>query len=535
MDEIEQIAIENAARHAAEREKLIAQILANPEAAKTALDKIESEASLVNFIEAHWPILEPGREFKRGWVIDALCDHLESVTDGDILRLLINVPPGFMKSLTLNVFWPAWEWGPKALPWYRYVTAAYSEELTFRDNRKMMQVIQSPEYQANWGHIFSLEKTGEGLCTNNRTGFSRATSVSGVGTGERGDRFKVDDPHNIKDTESEAKRDSTLMWFSESVPTRINDPNTSAIIVIMQRVHSQDVSGLILEKELNFTHLMIPMEFEPDRKCTTYVKGVKKFEDPRTVEGELAFPERYSQEFLDTTMKPMMRAQGGMYAEEAQLQQRPSPRGGGMFKRAFFADKIIPAIPPTDTIVKRSRGWDLAGSKQKRSAQTASVRLAKGRSGAIYVEHVLAFRGTPMEVEMKVGSVAIADRAANAHVKIVMPQDPAQAGKAQVNQYAKGVLQGFDFTFVREVAIGDKVYRANPLAAQCEFGNVYLIKGEWNEDFMAELADFPTGRYRDRVDAASLAYLHLSGQIRESMPAAPVLILPEADPEDTGY
>src|SRR5262249_34997198 len=158
-----------------------------------------------------------------------------------ITRLLINIPPGAMKSLTTNVFWPAWEWGPRDLAHMRYIGASYSHDLTIRDNLRCRRLIESYVYQRLWGGRFRLndDQNAKVRFANDRTGFKLATSVGGLGTGERGDRFIIDDPHNLVDGESEAKRDSTLAWFSEVVPTRLNDPESSAIVIIMQRVHER--------------------------------------------------------------------------------------------------------------------------------------------------------------------------------------------------------------------------------------------------------------------------------------------------------
>jgi hypothetical protein len=124
----------------------------------------------------------------RGWPLDAIALHLEAITFGDIKRLLINVPPGFMKSLMLNVFWPAWEWGPMNMPYLRHLAFAYAQDLTTRDNNKLVKLVTSPQYRALWGDRFTMVKIGEHRPENDQTGFVLATSVTGVGTGERGDR-----------------------------------------------------------------------------------------------------------------------------------------------------------------------------------------------------------------------------------------------------------------------------------------------------------------------------------------------------------
>ena len=281
---------------AANREATLGKALADPRAALLELDKIEAEESLINFIRLLWPVLEPGRQFVDGWAVHAICEHLEAVTKGDIRRLLINVPPGCMKSLTTNVFWPAWEWGPRNKPESRYVCASYSGDLTVRDNRRCRALVRSELYHQLWGDRFQIvaEQDAKVRFDTDATGFKIATSVGGLGTGELGARFIIDEPHNIKETESDAKREVALQWFNEVVPTRISDAEVSAIVIIMQRVHERDISGLIIAKELGYEHLCLPMEYEEERKCMTSIG----FKNPRTTDGELLWPERFLSKFL---------------------------------------------------------------------------------------------------------------------------------------------------------------------------------------------------------------------------------------------
>lgn len=308
-------------------EKLLAD--KDPNEVLDLLDKADSEDHLIDFTKTMWRFVEPAREFVGNWHIDAICEHLEAVTDGEITRLLINVPPGSMKSLTTNVFWPAWEWGPQDKPSLRYIAASYSEKLTVRDNIRFRQIMMADKYRRLWGDVFGPSKDQFNITkvANDRTGFKLATSVGGVGTGERGDRFIIDDPHNVLKGESEAVMASTLQWFTEVVPTRLTDPMSSAIIVIMQRVAEADVSGHILAKELGYEHLMIPLRYESDRKCVTSIGWV----DPREEEGELMWPERMPLEVVERDESVM-----GEYAVAGQFQQIPEPRGGGIFKRDWW-------------------------------------------------------------------------------------------------------------------------------------------------------------------------------------------------------
>jgi hypothetical protein len=219
---------------------------------------------LLQFVRYFWHSLEPKtRPLIEGWPLEAICDHLEAMTFGDIPsnRLLINVPPGFMKSLLVDVFWPAWEWGPCNMPHMRYIAFSYSDGITTRDNNKMVRLILSPAYQRLWGDRFKLTKLGERRVENDQTGYKVATSVGGLSTGERGDRVILDDPHNVIKAESELEREKTVRFFRESMSNRLNDER-SAIVIIMQRLHGGDVSGDVLARESDYCHLMIPMYFE---------------------------------------------------------------------------------------------------------------------------------------------------------------------------------------------------------------------------------------------------------------------------------
>lgn len=282
---------------------------------------------LLEFIRYFWPVLEPQTKFIDGWPLAALCRHLEAITFGQMTRGLFNVPPGFMKSLTTNVFWPAWEWGPMNMPHLRYVTFSYSAQLTERDNGRFRDLLMSPEYQILWGDRFNLRKIGETRVSNDKTGWKLATSVGGVGTGERGDRVLLDDPHNIKESESDTVREETVRWFRESMSNRLNSMEKSAVVVIMQRVHESDVAGTILTAGMPFKHLMIPMEYDPGRHGSTDVG----WSDPRMHEGELAWPARFSREAVAGLRRDL-----GTYAYAGQYQQSPAPRGGGIIKRDMW-------------------------------------------------------------------------------------------------------------------------------------------------------------------------------------------------------
>src|SRR5215510_11100664 len=282
---------------------------------------------LVEFVRYFWPILEPETKLVEGWLLYAIALHLEAVTFGKVTRLLINVPPGSMKSLMVNVFWPAWEWGAMNMCSMRYVSFSYSSGLTERDNTKFRKLVTSEKYKELWGDRFALEKEGEIKITNDQTGSKFASSVKGIGTGERGDRVVIDDPHDVHKSESDVVRADTIRWFRETITDRLNNLDDSAIVIIMQRVHQGDISGFILEQGWAYTHLMVPMEFEMGRQPFNALG----WSDPRTEDGDLAWPERFSPEAVANIER-----EKGSWAYASQYQQRPAPRGGGIIKREHW-------------------------------------------------------------------------------------------------------------------------------------------------------------------------------------------------------
>lgn len=331
----------------------------------------EQSTSLLAFIRHFWHIVEPNKTFREGWALAAMCAHLEAVDRGEIQRLLITVPPGAMKSLLCSVFFPLWQWGPRDKPEQRYLNFSYAAHLPQRDNDRMLQILKSPEWRELWGprqerdpsgrkdrvtgrpvmvqRGFTLRAEGKEKIATSRTGWKFATSVGGVGTGERGDGVILDDPHNIKDDRSEIVRPETVRWFKEAMSNRLNDMEASFIIAIMQRSHEADVAGEIISQDMGYVHLNIPMEYEPEQHCVTMlqtpVTGEIFWEDPRRKEGECFWPERFPPAAVEAIKKL------GIHMFTGQYQQRPEPRGGAILKRDYWKPYTIP------TTGKRKGKW----------------------------------------------------------------------------------------------------------------------------------------------------------------------------------
>ena len=493
------------------------------------LQKALAEKSLRHFVKMGWPAIE-SYEFVSNWHLDAICEHLTGINDRKLLRLLINLPPRHAKSIIASVFWPAWTWaqnpdpnevghtfnvapGTWRGPGVRWLSASYAYALSVRDAGNSKRLIQSPWYQERWADRFAIRQdaSANDNFANDKNGTRLSVSIEGQLTGQGGDIIIVDDPHNVQEGESPTKREKVVQWWQESLPSRLNDQNHGAMVVIMQRVHALDMAGHIIANEMGaayvgdpstktthvvkWDHLCLPARFEHDHP--TPVRSSLGFKDPRTIDGEPLWKARFDSEALDNLSAPMTQ-----YAIAGQLQQRPSPRDGGMFKRSWFSGKIVGAAP---SALIRIRRWDLAASEVAKNDPdwTVGVLMSRAINGLFYIEDIVRLRGSIYEVEKTIKTTATLD---GRHVSIRLPQDPGGAGKGQLS-YLVNKLAGF--TAHGRVETGSKETRASPFAAQCEAGNVYLVKAPWNAAFMEELEGFPNAAHDDQVDAASGAFAAL--------------------------
>src|SRR5919199_4208322 len=233
---------------------------------RLAIERDACAASLAAFVRRGWRVLEPGTPYVHGRVIDAICEHLEAVTAGEITRLLITVPPGTAKSLLVSCFWPAWEWGPRGLAHHRFLSFSYSDRLSTRDNRRTRLLVTSPWFQRLWPLALADDQDAKTRFENAARGWRMASSVGGVGTGERADRLIVDDPHAVADANSPALLERAALWWSETLPTRLNAPQPPGIVVTRQRGHGRAAAGAILAGERGWGVLCLPMEYEPERR-----------------------------------------------------------------------------------------------------------------------------------------------------------------------------------------------------------------------------------------------------------------------------
>src|SRR6185437_10643665 len=301
---------------------------------------LKAERQLRNFVRQAWPEVETGRDLIHGFYVDAICDHLQAVAEGDIKRLVITLPPGFLKSTLVSVLFPAWLWIDH--PSFRFLTTSHDSDLAMRDAVRSRRVIASDWYQERWGDRFAMT-TDQNVKTryeNDQTGHRISLGTGSGVTGKRGDLLIVDDPHDAKDAHSPKALAETVRWWNETMPSRLNDPKTSPKIVIQQRLHVNDLAGNVIEQ--GYEHLNLPMEYEP----TTQVTGIG-WTDPRNIPGELLDPERYGAK--EITEK---KVELGSQAYSAQYQQKPVRQEGGMFKRSWWQSyRDLPKIVKAELYV----------------------------------------------------------------------------------------------------------------------------------------------------------------------------------------
>lgn len=452
----------------------------------TAAARRERHArSFLEFVRDAWHVVEPGRPLVEGWAFRALCRHLEAVSRGQLLHLLITLPPGLTKSLLVNVFWPAWEWGALNRPDLKILGISYKQDHARRDGRRMRQLVDSPWYQGLYGHRVKLISHADEWFETSALGWRKARS-SGSVTGERCDRLVIDDPHNSGSVESQAEREAVVLNIRENVLNRVNDVESTPIVVIMQRLHEADIAGVIIRDQLGFEHLNLPMRFIADRPCTTTIG----FTDPRTVEGELLFPERFSAASVDDQEKRMQ-----PYAFLAQYQQTPVSREGAWFKRADI--ELTSAPPP---LLKRLvMGWDLAATEATGSKDpdyTAGVLAGIDEANKIHVLEVMQFRmKTAMRNELIRATIALHGPDVLHH----FPLEPGQAGLEQEDRFRRLFSGHQKLKFTRPLE--RKEIRAEGALIATQLGRVILHAFPKREAFINELCAFPGGRHDDQVDA----------------------------------
>jgi predicted phage terminase large subunit-like protein len=423
--------------------------------------------------------LNPGWPYLPNWHIAAIFYQLEKVRRGEIKRLIINMPPRHLKSLTISVAFPAFLLGQE--PWHRIFAISYGAELSSKHASDFRSIVESPWYRRAFSAMRISRSLEEEVSTTAR-GFRKATSVYGTLTGLGGDIFIIDDPQKPVDAQSDTQRDRLNQWVSNALMSRLDSKETGIIIVVMQRVHLNDLSGYLMDAG-GWTVLSLPAIAEQDE---TIAIGANEFHVHRA--GEALHPEIESLESLKTLREKM----GSDFS--AQYQQSPVPPGGGMIKRNWL--RYYKALPERTYYTRIIQSWDTAakdGAQNDWSVCTTWMIL----DNRFYLMHVS--RGRYDYPTLKSVSIGLAQRYRPDTILI----EDASTGTALGQELR---LIHFGGT-VRLVPIErDKIGRLYVNQAKFEAGDVLFPEGApFLPELEAELLTFPQGKNDDQVDSISQA------------------------------
>lgn len=493
------------------------------------LDRADYEDSLYAFLRAAWGQIDPS-PWEDGWPIEAVAEHLQAVIDGEIRRLVINLPPRMGKSSIVSVSLPAWTWAQRAEshtsgPGVQFLHASYADKLSLRDSVKCRRLIESQWYQSRWSDRFALtsDQNTKSRFTNNRGGERLITSVGGTATGEGGACIILDDPNAANEAFSEATIQATIDWWDGTMSSRLNNPKLGAYIIVQQRLAEDDLTGHILSKDVGeWTHLCLPMHYEAARSFVTPIG----WKDPRTAEGELLWPERFGQ----TEVKALERSLGP-FGSAGQLEQRPEPAGGGVIKREWWTLWGQDAYPPMDYIVasldtayteKTSNDfsamtiWGVFTAKT--TAQASRVMDASGRP--VYMDRTYS-EGAP-----KVMLMAAWQERLELHELVKKVAESAKANKIDhllIENKATGIsvaqeirrLYGNEDFSVQLCNPGsqDKLARLYSVQHLFAEGMIHAPDRSWADMTITQVGQFPRGKHDDLVDTVSqgLRYLREIG------------------------
>ena len=409
-----------------------------------------------------------------------VCDALMRVFRGETKRLIINIPPRYSKTELAVINFMAWCFGK--VPDCEFIHISYSATLAANNAFQTRNLVQEEAFRRVFPY-FALRDDSKakddwrtvagGVCYAQGTG----GTITGFGAGkirkDFGGAIIIDDPHKASEASSDTIRGNVIEWFQNTLESRTNSPDTP-IIVIMQRLHEQDLAGWLLDggNGEEWEHLCLPA-IQPD--------------------GSALWPEKHSIERL----KVMEDA--APYVFSGQYRQLPSPPAGGFFKPDRI--EIVDALP--SNVVKQVRAWDLAATENE-GDYTAGPRMLKTTDNQIYIVDMVRGQWGPDGVENTIKQTTKMD---GSDVMVRLPQDPGQAGKAQAKNFIT-MLSGFNVK--AEPVSGDKITRAQPFAAQVNIGNVKMLRGDWNKDLIKELRVFPNGTHDDQVDGLSDGFNELN-------------------------
>jgi len=447
----------------------------------------------LSFVREAWPVIEPGVQYQHNWHIELICDYLQQVFRGEITRLVINVPYRSMKSTLCSVMFPAWVWINDRSK--QFLTGSHKEDLAVRDAVKTRRLIQSRWFQDRWGDeiVFTSDQNQKRRYEISGTGQRIIFGMSGGISGEGGDIMIIDDPHDAKKAMySEAERLGALDTFDNSLSTRLNDPKKSAIIIIQQRVHQDDLTGHVIAKgNGDWIHVRIPFKYEMQDAME---------EDPRKEEGEFYWGDRFGETFYEEAQRFL-----GSYGVACQLQQRPAPLEGAIVEMQWF--KRYQYLPEKGQWVMLIQAWDTS----QKADELTNAPWVCGTWLITYHEYYLVdvFRdwlNYPAGKKALIAQVNKCQLLLGNKPNAIVIEDKSTG--SSLLQEAEGLPV---IAFEPE---SDKVTRLATESPAIEAGMVYLPnEAPWLTEFELEMQNFPNTAYKDQADMVSMALKYLRENI----------------------
>jgi predicted phage terminase large subunit-like protein len=436
------------------------------------------------FVRKVFYTLCPGQTFVPAWYISAIAYQLERVRRGQITRLIINLPPRSLKSIMASVAFPAFVLGHD--PTRRIINASYSGELAFKQSNDFRAVLASSWYHDLFpGTRIGRYKDSETEIELTRRGFRLATSTGGTLTGRGGDIIIIDDPLKPIDALSETKRNSANTWFLNTVLSRLDDKRTGAIVIVMQRVHMDDLTGFVLRQSNDWELLSLPAIAE-DIETIPMGMGLVHERLP----GDVLSPEREPKEILER-----MCLEIGSELFSAQYQQAPVPPGGAMIKRRWVSYYRDPPPASAGNFVVQS--WDTASKGGPDNDWSVCTTWLVTNDCHFYLLDIWR------------------DRVDYPTLKSKVPELATQWGAHQVLIEEAGTAIGLLAELRVKGLTGikpdrDKVTRLSIASALFEAGQVHFPeRARWLPKLEVELFSFPGSRYNDQVDSISMALNHV--------------------------
>jgi len=491
------------------------------------LDRADCQDNLYTFLQNGWKYIDPA-PFSHGWPIEAVAEHLQAVVDGDIRRLIINIPPRCAKSSLTSVAFPAFTWAQRhnsytSGPGVQFLHASYAQSLSLRDSTKCRRLIESPWYQSLWGDRFSLmgDQNTKTRFDNDKGGSRLSTSVGSSLTGEGGNIIVVDDPNAAQEAHSEATIATTIEWWDGALSTRLNNAKTGAFVVIQQRLGEEDLTGHILSKEVGeWTHLCLPMRFEPERSFITSIG----WEDPRKEAGELLWPERFGEREVATLERQM-----GPWTAAGQLQQRPEPKGGGVIKREWWQLWERDFFPDMDYVIASLDTAYTTKTENDFSALTVWGVFSGGAQNAMATrvvgrddEAISVIKRTYSEEHPKVMMLWAWQERLELHDLVTKVQESMKKFKVDkllIENKAAGIsvaqeirrLYGHEDFAVQLVdpKSQDKLSRLYSVQHLFAEGLIFAPDRAWADQVITQTSTFPKGKHDDLVDTVSMGLRHL--------------------------